>query len=191
MDHDSPLVEVTVTRMGLDSASTAYVLILREREGSGILPIWIGRSEAESIAMHMSGISHPRPMTHDLCRMLITGLGYTLRRVNITHVAHNTYHATLQLLGPAGPVELDARPSDCIAVALRCEAPIYAARELLNDMDDDDPRDVSSPPMPAPDPPVDPASDDVTKDASADELARQLKTHLERLRPEDFGRFRP
>lgn len=187
MDHDSPLVEVTVTRMGLDSASTAYVLILREREGSGILPIWIGRSEAESIAMQISGISHPRPMTHDLCRMLITGLGYTLRRVNITHVAHNTYHATLQLHGPAGPVELDARPSDGIAIALRCEAPIYAARELLNDINDDDAWDESSPPMPIPDS----ASDDLTKDATEDEFARQLKAHLERLRPEDFGRFRP
>ena len=84
------MVEVTVARVGLDSASNSYVVILQEKGGDRLLPIWIGQPEAESIVMEMHGIRPPRPLTHDLCKRLIAGMGGALRRVQITKVQGNT-----------------------------------------------------------------------------------------------------
>jgi uncharacterized protein len=171
------MVEVTVARLGLDSATNSYVVILRERGGRRLLPIWIGQPEAESIVMQMNQVKRERPLTHDLCKTLITGLGGTLRRVNITRVQKNTYFAELQLDGPNGPVELDARPSDSIAIALRLDAPIYAPETLLTaiDMDEEEDDDAE---LPSP-------------SAEQELSSEQLKQYLENLRPEDFGKFSP
>lgn len=174
------MVEVSVARLGLDSTTNSYVVILRERGGKRLLPIWIGQPEAESIVMHMNQIKRERPITHDLCRALIVGLGGTLKRVTITHVQKNTYFATMQVDGPAGLVEVDARPSDSIAIALRLDAPIFAPELLLTafeaDDDDDDENNGVIPPPPG----------------DEHELsAEELKRHLGSLRPEDFGRFQP
>jgi hypothetical protein len=178
------MVEVFVSRLGLDSTSNSYVVVLQEKDGARLLPIWIGQPEAESIVIHMHNVKRERPLTHDLVRSLILGMGAELRRVNITRVENRTYFAELQLQHAGSSVHLDARPSDSIAIALRLAAPIFAADELL----------------------VDPNSDDTNEDAeelefgeapieegpSADELnADQLKRYLERLRPEDFGKFNP
>lgn len=172
------MVEVTVSRLGLDSTTNSYVVILRERGGRRLLPIWIGQPEAESIVMHMNDIKRERPITHDLCKALIVGLGGTLRRVTITHVQKNTYFATMHVDGPAGLVEVDARPSDSIAIALRCAAPIFAPELLLtaveeSDTDEDEVTGAAEPPS--------------ASELSADELKRYLGS----LRPEDFGRFTP
>lgn len=175
------MVEVTVSRLGLDSTTNSYVVILRERGGRRLLPIWIGQPEAESIVMHMNQIKRERPITHDLCRALILGLGGTLKRVTITHVQKNTYYAELQVDGPNGLVQVDARPSDSIAIALRFDAPIFAPELLLTAVDDDE----------------DGASDGTTElaggaAAAEDTLsADELKRYLGGLRPEDFGRFTP
>ncbi|HEY0931767.1 MAG TPA: bifunctional nuclease family protein [Gemmatimonas sp.] len=171
------MVEVTVARLGLDSATNAYVVILREREGRRVLPIWIGRPEAESIVMQMNNHKHARPLTHDLCKVLITGLGGTLRRVNITRVQSSTYFAELHIETPRGLVEIDARPSDSIAIALRLSAPVYAADNLFSEPDEDEDVDEPTPPL------TPPVPSELTADA--------LKAYLERLRPEDFGRFMP
>ncbi|MCE2900268.1 MAG: bifunctional nuclease family protein [Gemmatimonas sp.] len=169
------MVEVVVARLGIDSASGGYVVILRERAGHRVLPIWIGQPEALSIAEQLNQIRRERPLTHDLCKALITGLGGTLRRVTITRVEKNTYFAELQIAGPGGVVEVDARPSDSIAIALRLSAPIYAQASLLAELDGDDDE--------APDLPATPPEGELTSD--------QLKAYLERLRPEDFGKFSP
>ena len=79
------MVEVGVARLGLDSVSNSYVVILQEKGGDRLLPIWIGQPEAESIVMEMNKVKPPRPLTHDLCKRLITGLGATLRRIQITN----------------------------------------------------------------------------------------------------------
>ncbi|MFN9088889.1 MAG: bifunctional nuclease family protein, partial [Gemmatimonadaceae bacterium] len=97
------------------------------------------------------------------------------RRVTITRVEKNTYCAELQIAGPGGVVEVDARPSDSIAIALRLSAPIYAQASLLAELDGDDDE--------APDLPATPPEGELTSD--------QLKAYLERLRPEDFGKFSP
>ena len=171
------MVEVTVARLGLDSATNSYVVILRERGGKRLLPIWIGQPEAESIVMQINQVKRERPLTHDLCKALITGLGGTLRRVNISRVQKNTYFAEMQIEGPNGLVELDARPSDSIAIALRLDAPIFAPETLLTAIDLDGEEE-----------------DDLTPSAPSggDEMsAEQLKAYLENLRPEDFGKFSP
>jgi bifunctional DNase/RNase len=170
------MVEVTVARLGLDSSTNSYVLILQERGGARLLPIWIGQPEAESIVMQMHGIKRERPLTHDLCKSLIVGLGGTLRRVQITRVQKNTYFAELHIHRADGVVQIDARPSDSIAIALRLSAPIFAPEALLTMVSEDDEEGDESETAPAA--------------PSAEELsAEQLKEYLENLRPEDFGKF--
>ena len=176
------MIEVTVARLGLDSATNSYVLILQEKNGRRLLPIWIGQPEAESIVMQMHNIKRERPLTHDLCRSLIVGLGGALRRVQITRVQKNTYYAELHIHRGDTVVHVDARPSDSIAIALRLDAPIFASEALLTavaadddemEMDEENATDV-----------------EIEQQRSAEELsAEQLKAYLENLRPEDFGKF--
>src|SRR5512133_271324 len=176
------MVEVTVAKLGVDSSTNSYVVILQERDGNRILPIWIGQPEAESIVMHMNSIKRERPLTHDLCKSLIVGLGGSLRRVQITKVQKNTYFAELHVQRNE---EIDARPSDSIAVALRLQAPIYAQESLLTAVADDEDEDsddaITGSASSAP-----PGGQSSDPDALSTE---QLKEHLERLRPEDFGKF--
>lgn len=179
------MVEVTVSRLGRDSSSNAYVLILRERGGNRLLPIWIGQPEAESIAMEINHIQRERPLTHDLCKSLIVGLGGTLRRVHITKVQKSTYFAELLVqLGSGDTRLIDARPSDSIAIALRLAAPIFADESLLStlpglELEDDEEESAE-----------DEAIGESRRVSDAQSLsAEQLKAYLENLRPEDFGKF--
>src|SRR3954463_10864002 len=91
------MVEVFISRIGFDATSETFVVILKEKSGDRVLPIWIGRPEAESIVMRIHNIKHARPLTHDLCRNIIDGLGAKLTRVQITHVANSTFFAELHL----------------------------------------------------------------------------------------------
>ena len=178
------MVEVTVSRLGRDSSNNAYVLILREKGGARLLPIWIGQPEAESIALEINGIRRERPLTHDLCKSLIVGLGGTLRRVQITRVQKSTYYAELLVQLADGATRLiDARPSDSIAIALRLAAPIFADESLLTvvsggDDDDDTPSAADTA-----------ARESELRAGEAALDAEQLKAYLENLRPEDFGKF--
>jgi len=184
------MVEVALARLGLDSTTNSYVVILQERGGKRVLPIWIGRTEAESIVAHIKGGPRERPMTHDLCRSLIVGLGGTLRRVQITKVQKNTYFAELQIQANGQLVQIDARPSDSIAIALRLGAPIHAQESLLTEIDDqDDPSGEDDPEAPTPG--FDPLGGDMPQGSREDQEGEQLKSYLENLRPEDFGKFRP
>jgi bifunctional DNase/RNase len=180
------MVEVMVAKLGLDSSTNSYVVILKEKTGKRLLPIWIGQPEAESIVMQMNGVRRERPITHDLCRNLIVGLGATLRRVTITKVQKNTYFAELQLARGDEIVSIDARPSDSIAVALRFNAPIFAPESLLTaiEAEEEDEDDATSE--------IETDTGDVPTGGAPDpdELsADQLKAYLEGLRPEDFGKF--
>jgi bifunctional DNase/RNase len=175
------MVEVVVSRLGLDSTTNTYVVILQEKGGARLLPIWIGQPEAEAIVMQMNNVKRERPLTHDLCKSLILGLGGTLRRVQITKVQQRTYFAELQLVGPQGAVQVDARPSDSIAIALRLQAPIFAQESLLGTMEVDEEESAGGYSTPPATPPA------ATEEGELS--AEQLKAYLENLRPEDFGRF--
>jgi bifunctional DNase/RNase len=172
------MIEVVVSRLGMDPGTQAYVVVLQEKGGARLLPIWIGHTEAESIVMHMHNIKRPRPLTHDLCKNLVIGLGATLRRIEITRVQDNTYYGELHLERNGSIARVDSRPSDAIAIALRLDAPMFAAEALL--MLPEDEEENESPTFNAPSAPS----------AEGSELsAEQLKEHLEHLRPEDFGKF--
>lgn len=171
------LVECEVMRLGLDRSNNSYVVILREKEGERLLPIWIGQTEAESIVIEMSKLRRERPLTHDLCKTLITGMGGTLQRIEITKVENRTYYAELHIRIGDRTVEIDARPSDSIAIALRFSAPIFAQDDLLTSLVFDDTDDTEAiPPAPEPE-----QSDVMT--------ASELQKYLENLRPEDLGKF--
>jgi len=175
-----PMIEVVVARLGMDPGTHGYVVILQEKGGDRLLPIWIGQAEAESIVMHMHNMKHARPMTHDLCKNLIVGMGAALRRIEITRVQDNTYYGEIHLERAGSVTRVDSRPSDAIAIALRCGAPIFAAEVLLvvpeEGEDGEEPDTESIGPAPAP-------------GEAAGLSPEQLKEFLERLRPEDFGKF--
>ncbi|MBI3319314.1 MAG: bifunctional nuclease family protein [Candidatus Omnitrophica bacterium] len=122
-----------VSKIRIDERRGEQVVVLKERGGNRLLPIIIGISEVTAIKMKISGIQPPRPLTHDLLRNAITQLGATLTRIVINKLEFNTFFATLMVQTKEGAVEeIDARPSDSIALALRAEAPIFVAEEVLN-----------------------------------------------------------
>ena len=125
------MIEVTLARLWIDKAKETFVLILQESGGQRLLPIWIGPAEAESIRIHLAGIPHERPLTHDLFKNMISALGGTVERIQITKVHQNTYFAELIVTVAGEAMTIDARPSDSIAIAVRTNAPIFAAESLL------------------------------------------------------------
>ena len=176
------MIEVNVHKLGLDQQSQSYVVILKEKGGERLLPIWIGQPEAESINMELNGVKPSRPLTHDLCKRLILGMGGALRRVQITAVKENTYYAELHLARGEEVVQIDARPSDSIALALRLAAPIFAQESLLSlvaiEEQSEEPESDSALPKEV-----------IAKTEQMRLSAEQLKQYLEQMRPEDFGKF--
>jgi bifunctional DNase/RNase len=128
-EHD---VAVRVERVGLDANDTPVVL-LEERDGSRWLPIWIGTAESQSIAIQIESLASPRPNSHDLARSVIDGLHGELERVVVTDLRAGTYYATLTLRSDGRRVDIDARPSDAIAIALRTGAPIFVRDHLFEE----------------------------------------------------------
>ena len=113
------------------SSNGAYALILQESDGQRRLPIVIGAFEAQAIALEMEGIRPPRPMTHDLMKISMETLGASLVEVVINDLNDGTFYA--QLILDTTSVEIDARPSDAIALAVRFQAPIYVSEEVINE----------------------------------------------------------
>ncbi len=131
--HKNGFVQMEVSKIRIDERRGEQVIVLKERGGTRFLPIIIGISEVTAIKMKISGIEPPRPLTHDLLKNTIAQLGATLSRIVITKLEFNTFFAKLILTTPGGELrEVDARPSDSIAVALRADAPIFVAEEVLN-----------------------------------------------------------
>lgn len=182
--------EVTVASLGLDKSSSTPVVILREKEGERLLPIWIGPGEASAIAMELAGIRFARPLTHDLFTAVVRGLGSALVRVLITKVVDNTYFASLVFHLDGEYISIDSRPSDSIALALRAQAPIFADESLLEistldveqaSFDDGDLGEFDEETAPVGDPAF----------GEIDGSDEPLRDYLKRLDPEDFGRFEP
>jgi bifunctional DNase/RNase len=128
---EPPGVEVRVETVAVDERSQSPVVVLEEREGSRRLPIWIGYSEAQSIASQLESIEAPRPNSHDLAKRLIDGLEGTVTRVVVTDLAGGIYYARIVLMQAGHTVEIDARPSDAIAIALRMSAPMFVNERLF------------------------------------------------------------
>lgn len=120
--------EMRVVGIRVEPPQSQPVLLLREVDGARYLPIWIGQSEAASIALQQKGIEPPRPLTHDLIVNLIEQFGHTLVEVRIVDMQEGTFYAEMVF---AGDLRISARPSDSIAVAMRAEVPIIADEEVL------------------------------------------------------------
>jgi len=126
------LVLMEVSKIRIDERRGEQVVVLKEREGNRVLPIIIGISEVTAIKMKISGIQPPRPLTHDLLQHTLEQLGAKLTRVVINKLEFNTFFAKLVLQTKEQKIEeVDARPSDSIALALRADAPIYVADDVL------------------------------------------------------------
>ena len=122
--------ELDVVGVRVEMPSNNPIVLLREVEGDRYLPIWIGAGEATAIANAQHGLIPPRPLTHDLMRDLLEAVGHQLTQVRITALEDGVYFAVLVL---TGDVEVSARPSDAIALALRTGAPIFGAEEVLEE----------------------------------------------------------
>ncbi|WP_245596359.1 bifunctional nuclease family protein [Sulfurihydrogenibium subterraneum] len=127
------MVEMDVQGITLDPITNMPVLVLKGKETNDILTIWIGVFEANSIAMYLECMTYPRPLTYDLITTLIESLSSTVEKVNIHTVKDNTFYASIILKDANGNiVEVDARPSDAVNIALRSGSPIYVSQEVLN-----------------------------------------------------------
>ena len=149
----------------MDPASNSPILILKDPEGEQTLPIWIGLLEATAIASELEKVAFSRPMTHDLLRNVITGLGHSVAKIEVTDLKDNTFHALIHLLGPQGEIAVDSRPSDAIALALRAQAPIFVARKVL-------------------------ALAGATGKGDSEDAQEKWKDLLEKMDPDDFGKYK-
>lgn len=154
-------VKMTVRGLVVDPVSNMPVVILQNPEGNAFLPIWIGVCEANSIALQLEDVATPRPMTHDLVRTLIEVTGFELDHIFIHTLSDSVFIASIHLLGADGEVrEVDSRPSDAIAVALRTDADVFVDSVVLEKA--------------------------FVGEASTEET---LKAILEQMRPEDMGEY--
>ena len=123
--------EVKVRGLLVDPTTNSPIVLLKDVGSEAMLPIWVGPYEANSIASEIEKTAPQRPMTHDLLRNVINQLGGTVQRVAVTELRDNTFFAVVEILINENLVLLDARPSDAIALALRCDCPIFIREEVL------------------------------------------------------------
>lgn len=132
------LVRMKVEGLLFDPRSNMYILLLKEVDGSDTLPIWIGKPEADSIALALGKVATPRPLTHDLIRNLMDILKVKVTRIVVTEILDNTYYAFIYLTDGKKDIPIDSRPSDAVAVALRTSAPIFVEDGILEKRNTDE-----------------------------------------------------
>jgi len=127
-------IEMTIKGLMVDPITNTPIVILRDKEGQKVLPIWVGIFEANAIALQIENISTPRPMTHDLLRNVIHDLKAEVKKIVVCDLQENTFYALiyLSLHGNGDTVAIDARPSDAIALALRTRAPIFVEETVID-----------------------------------------------------------
>ena len=158
------LVPMSIKGLMLDPVSNSPIVVLKDDEEKFFLPIWVGIFEANAIALQLENVTTPRPMTHDLLRNLISELDGRVTRVVISDLRDSTFFAKIRVISGSRTLELDARPSDAIALALRTEAPIFVSQEVLDQAQT-----------------ISPDSED------GDEKVKQL---FEQLDTEDLGKYK-
>ena len=126
-------IEMTIKGLMVDPVTNMPIVILRDKDGQRVLPIWVGIFEANAIALQIENVQTPRPMTHDLLRNVISDLNASVERIVVCDLKENTFYATIELTAPGGRVAIDARPSDAIALALRTSSPIFVEEDVIQD----------------------------------------------------------
>jgi bifunctional DNase/RNase len=157
-------VEMKIRGLVMDPSTSMPIVILKDLVSDVVLPIWVGLYEANAIALEIEKTTTPRPMTHDLARNLINGLNASVEKIVVNELRNDTFYAVIWLRQDGETVTLDARPSDAIALALRCDCPIYVSEDVLR---------VAK---------LAPAATDTTPE--------ELRRWLEGLNDEDLGRYK-
>ena len=132
------LIAVRVDRVTLDAHTNRFVVILKDDVNNKWLPIVVGNTEAQAIALQLENVSPPRPLTHDLIKSLLESVKAKISRVVVSDLRENTYYAVLSMKLNGQSTEIDARPSDAIALALRMHAPIFVSDEVMSKASVDD-----------------------------------------------------
>jgi len=157
------MIRMKVAKIILDPVTNSPIVILKDLEERKALPIWIGLFEANAIAMELEKVVTPRPMTHDLIKGILESLSAEVKKIVVDNLVENTFYATIYLSTHEGQeVQIDSRPSDAIALALRTNAPIYVKQEVIARA----------------------KSFDLTQESDL------LREWLESLDPEDFGKYK-
>lgn len=125
------LVRVKVARVTLDTATSRFVVILKDQNQNRWLPIVVGSTEAQAIALQLENIQPPRPLTHDLVKNLLDALNVRVARIVVNDLRENTYFALIGLQNDGAVNDIDARPSDAIALALRMDSPIFVEEDVM------------------------------------------------------------
>lgn len=160
------MIEMKVMGIALDTRTGSPIVVLHDKENRRALPIWIGSAEASSIIRKIENLSVSRPMTHDLVIDIIKKTGYSIKKVEINDVEKETYYATIYLENDKEEViEIDSRPSDAIAIAIRVDAPIFVNAKVLSSGS---------------------VSTDSAKDAQE---AEEFKNFIQDIKPSDFSKL--
>ncbi|HET9569587.1 MAG TPA: bifunctional nuclease family protein [Vicinamibacterales bacterium] len=125
-------IEMTIKGLMVDPITNMPIIILRDKDGQRVLPIWVGVFEANAIALQMENVTTPRPMTHDLLKNVICDLKADIQKIVVSDLRENTFYALIYLTVNGEPVAVDARPSDAIALALRAQAPIFVEDRVID-----------------------------------------------------------
>ncbi|HID95192.1 MAG TPA: bifunctional nuclease family protein [Candidatus Latescibacteria bacterium] len=158
------MIRVTVSGLAVDSRSNSPVVLLKEIDGERVLPIWIGTAEASAIAFELRGVNLKRPLTHDLFKSVLDALGVKLAKVVVSDLIEQTFYAEFFLQMGEKVFKIDARPSDSIVMALKHKAPIFVAEKVMG-------------------------AEAQAGDEDREKKAQQLRERLQRIKPEDFGKF--
>ena len=175
------MIEMYVSGLAFDTLSNAPVVLLKERQGERMLPIWIGPNEAGVIALELSGMVYKRPLTHDLLKSILRGFNAELQKVVVSSLQENTFFAKFYILASEHEIiEIDARPSDSIAIALKMHAPIFISEELeeslilLSSEENEEGGE---------------GGEEDTEEGRDFTAWQDLRKRLRNIRPEDFGNY--
>ena len=157
--------QMQIYGVSFDMVGKQPIVLLKTVDGNRFLPIWIGHPEAAAILMKLQGAQTPRPMTHDLLNDVLEQLEAKCERVSVTELRDNTFYASITLSINGSEVEVDSRPSDAIALAVRCQAPIFAAEEVIEESSIEFEHEVED----------------------QEEVVEKFKDFLEDVTPEDFA----
>jgi bifunctional DNase/RNase len=158
-------IEMTIKGLMIDPITNMPIVILKDKEGDRVLPIWVGVFEANAIALQIENISTPRPMTHDLLRNILNEIEADVQRIVVCELKENTFYAMIYLDREGQTMAVDARPSDAIALALRTKAPIFVEDDVVESA----------------------KGLDLSKDTTDSE---RLQKWLEDLNPDDLGKYK-
>jgi uncharacterized protein len=157
--------EMVIYGVSFDMVGKQPIVLLKTVESNKFLPIWIGHPEAAAILMKLQGASTPRPMTHDLLSEMLGELDVECTRVAVTELRENTFYASISLRANGRELEIDSRPSDALALAVRSGAPIFAADEVISESAIEFEHDIEE----------------------SEDVVEKFKEFLDRVSPEDFA----